>query len=85
MGSSSHLIQHVKLRQKTNLLIYDMNSLKDKEEDLKGDWVQVPQSKNSFLGHFLSWICISSYSACLIVYLYQLLCLYHKIHNSSYF
>ena len=44
MGSASHLIQHVKLRQKTIFLIYDMNSLKDIEEDLKGDWVKVKNS-----------------------------------------
>ena len=42
MGSASHLIQSVKLRQKSNFSVYDVNSLRDMAEDLKGDWEQVP-------------------------------------------
>ena len=55
MGSASYLIQHVKLHQKVIILVYDMNSLKDIEENLKGDWVRVPPSKKNLLGAFLKW------------------------------
>ena len=34
----------VKLRKETNFLVYDTHILQEIEEDLKGDWVQVPQS-----------------------------------------
>ena len=54
MGSASHLIQHVKLRQKTDFSVYDMNSLKDMGENRKGDWEQIPQSIIA-LGAFLKW------------------------------
>ena len=49
VGSASHLNQHVKLGQKTKFRVYNLHSLKDTEEGKK-DWVQVPQSKNRFLG-----------------------------------
>ena len=54
MGSVSHPIQHVKLRQKTKFRVNNLHSIKDMEENPKEDWVQVPQSKNSF-GAFLKW------------------------------
>ena len=47
------------------------------------DWGRVPHSKNSFWGHFLSGVHFPSYSAYQIVYLYQISCLYHKMHNST--
>ena len=36
----------------TKFRFYNLHGLKDMEEDLKEDWVQVPQSKNSFGGVF---------------------------------
>ena len=48
MGSAWNLIQYGKLRQKTNLLVYEMYSLKDMKEDLKGDWVKVPSLEIAF-------------------------------------
>ena len=49
VGSVFHLNQHVKLRQETKYRVSNVHCLKDTEEGKK-DWVQVPQSKNRFLG-----------------------------------
>ena len=46
-------------------------------------WGKVPHSKNSFWGHFLNGVHFPSYSAYQIVYLYQISCLYHKMHNAT--
>ena len=52
-GSASHLFSMSNSTRKQ--FFYGMNSLKDLEEDLKGDRVEVPQSKNSFWGVFVVW------------------------------
>ena len=52
LGSACNLIQYGKLRQKTNLFVYERYSLKDMKEDLKGDLVKVPSLKIAFGGVF---------------------------------
>ena len=84
MGSVFHRIQHVKMCKKSELQVnnYTDSFLFAKGNRLEG-WGKVPHSKNSFWGHFLSGVHFPSYSAYQIVYLYQISCLYHKMHNTT--
>ena len=54
---------------------------------LKGNHLEgrgsVPHSKISFWGHFLSGVHFPSYSAYQNVFLYQISCLYHKMHKAT--
>ena len=85
MGSVFHRIQHVKMCKKSEFQVNNTDGfLFAKGNRLEG-WGKEPHSKNSFWGHFLSGVHFPSYSACQIVYLYQISCLYHKMHNSCRF